>query len=419
VNGDRYGAVNTGCYYPRVNLSRWLWIAVIAGVSPALVNLRASQTAQPPGDAPVSTTVRAIEGPATPLPQEPASAGVTRFSFVAYGDTRSAADPNVPGDGRIIQSEHSRIVDRVIAKARALASTPFPIRFVLQSGDAVLRGTDAAMWNVSFNPVIERLTRSANLPFFFAVGNHDVSGPEGGRAQALQNTLTAISKLIPADGSPRRLNDYPTYAFGYGNSFFIALDSNIPDDAAQLAWVRGQLERLNRARYRHVVVFFHHPPFSSGPHSRTSAPGSEEKLADRPEPQTAAIRNLWLPLFRKHHVDLTITGHDHLFDHWVERYVDRGTTYRMDHVVTGGGGAPIYTYAGEPDVRAYVAAHAAEGVRLDHPMRPGATAEGNPHHFVTIRVDGDRLSLEVTGIGPADYKPYDGRASISLSDGPS
>jgi hypothetical protein len=400
-----------------VNLSRWLSIPVIAGMSLGLASVRAQQIARPPVVAPPSATVRAIEPPATPLPEEPASAGVTRFSFVAYGDTRSASDPKVPGDGRIIQSEHSRLVDRVISRARELASTPFPIRFVLQSGDAVLRGTDAAMWNVSFNPIIERLTRSANVPYFLTVGNHDVAGGDGGRAQGLQNTLTAVSKLIPAEGSPRRLNGYPTYAFGYGNSFFIALDSNIPDDALQIAWVTEQLEHLDRARYRHVIVFFHHPAFSSGPHSRTSAPGSEQKLADRPEPQTLAIRNLWLPLFRKHHVDLTITGHDHLFDHWVEHYVERGTTYRMDHVVTGGGGAPIYTYAGEPDLRAYLTANAAQAVRLDHLMKPGVTADTNPHHFVTIRVDGDRLSLEVTGIGPADYKPYSGRATISLSDG--
>jgi hypothetical protein len=50
-------------------------------------------------------------------------------------------------------------------------------------------------------------------------------------------------------------------------------------------------------------------------------------------------------------------------------------------------------------------------------MRPGATVDANPHHFVTIRVDGERLSLEVTGIGPGDYTPYSGRATISLSDG--
>jgi len=219
-----------------------------------------------------------------------------------------------------------------------------------------------------------------------------------------------MSKLIPAEGSPRRLNGYPTYAFGYGNSFFIALDSNIANDAVQLAWASDQLEQLDRRRYRHVIAFFHHPAFSSGPHSRVSGD------AATPEPQTAAIRNLWLPLFRKHHVDLTIAGHEHLFDHWVEHYVDQGRTYRMDHVVTGGGGAPTYLYNGEPDVRAYLAANAAQRVRLDHLMRPGGTAEANPHHFVTIRVDGNRLSLEVTGIGPARYKPYKRRAAISLRD---
>jgi hypothetical protein len=165
-----------------------------------------------------------------------------------------------------------------------------------------------------------------------------------------------------------------------------------------------------------VIVFFHHPPFSSGPHSRTSGADSHDKVADRPEPQTLVIRNLWLPLFRKHHVDLTITGHDHLYDHWVEHYVDRGRTYRIDHIVTGGGGAPTYIYAGEPELRAYTSANAAQAVRLDHPMRPGVTTDANPPHFVTIRVDGERLSLEVTGVTRADYKPYGNRATAALSD---
>jgi hypothetical protein len=393
-----------------VKLRRSLWIPVIAGVSLAITGVRAQRTAQPAAIAPAAS-VRPIEPPAAQLPGEPASAAITRFSFVAYGDTRSANDPKVPGDGQIIQPEHSRLVDRVISKTRELASSPFPVRFVLQSGDAVLRGTDAAMWNVSFTPIIDRLTATANLPYFFAVGNHDVAAGEGGRPQGLRNTLAAMSKLIPAEGSPRRLNGYPTYAFGYGNSFFIALDSNIANDAVQLAWVRDQLEHLDRRRYRHLIVFFHHPPFSSGPHSRVSGD------AANPEPQTAAIRNLWLPLFRKHHVDLTIAGHEHLFDHWVEHYVDQGTRYRMDHVVTGGGGAPTYTYVGEPNLRAYVSANGVQAVRLDHLMKPGGTADANPHHFVTIRVDGDRLSLEVTGIGPRDYRPYRDRATAVLSDG--
>jgi len=49
-------------------------------------------------------------------------------------------------------------------------------------------------------------------------------------------------------------------------------------------------------------------------------------------------------------------------------------------------------------------------------MKPGMTAAENPHHFVVIQVDGDRLSLEVIGVGPAAYKPYAGQSRIDLND---
>jgi hypothetical protein len=400
-------------------------LLLIAGLSTVVI---AQQPAVPPQLAPqpvipaVWVPVRPIEPPATPLASEASSAGVTRFTFFAYGDTRSGGVLGVPGDGDVIHPEHTRIVDRMIARAGELARTPFPLKFVLQSGDAVLRGINGAMWNVSFSPIIERLTRDANIPYFFSVGNHDVTGMPAGdpqRALGLHNTLTAMSKLIPPEGSPRRLSGYPTYAFGYGNAFFIAFDSNIASDAIQLAWVTNQLEHLDRARYRHVIAFFHHPPFSSGPHSGASGtpmPGTGQKAPDRLEPATVAIRTMYVPLFRKHHVALLVGGHDHLYDHFVEHYVDNGVTYRMDSLVTGGGGAPIYSYVGEPDFRGYVAANVAEGVRVDHLMKPGSTPEENPHHFVVVQVDGDRLSLEVIGTGPAPYTPYNGSAKIVLSD---
>jgi hypothetical protein len=231
-----------------------------------------------------------------------------------------------------------------------------------------------------------------------------------------------MSKLIPPEGSPRRLSGYPTYAFGYGNAFFIALDSNIASDAIQFAWVADQLEHLDRARYRHIVAFFHHAPFSSAPHGGASAapvPGTGQKAPDRLEPQTVAIRTMYVPLFRKYHAALIVAGHDHLYDHFVEHYVDNGVTYRMDSLVTGGGGAPIYTYVGEPDLSAYVQANSAQSVRVDHLMKPGSTIAENPHHFVVVQVDGDRLSLEVIGTGATPYTPYKGSAKIILSDGAS
>ena len=51
-----------------------------------------------------------------------------------------------------------------------------------------------------------------------------------------------------------------------------------------------------------------------------------------------------------------------------------------------------------------------------HLTKPGTTPEENPHHFVVVQVDGDRLSLEAIGTGPTRYTPYKGGATIALSD---
>src|SRR6185295_8112006 len=213
--------------------SRVLAVLLLAcGVAASARQAQPPVPTVPPVAAPV--LVRAIEPPDRPLPAQAESARVTRFSFLAYGDSRGQAD------GVELQTGHGLVVDAMLEKIRSLASTPFPVRFVIQSGDAVAAGRDGAAWNVSFTPIVERITRTAGLPFFFAVGNHDVTGmPVGdpGRMPGLRNALAATSKLIPPEGSPLRLSGYPTYAFGYGNVFVIMLDSNIASDAEQLAWV--------------------------------------------------------------------------------------------------------------------------------------------------------------------------------------
>ena len=381
---------------------RYSWISVVAALGLAAL-LRggpaAGQVGQPP---PAAVVVNAIEPPRSPLPPEAASAAETRFSFIVYGDTREDVG------GREIQKRHGRVVGAMLAKIKILASSRFPARFVLQTGDAVTTGEDAGRWN-AFTPVIDRLTGETALPYFFAVGNHDVSGRPAGdpmRAEGLRNTLAVLANVIPSEESPRRLRGYPTYAFGYGNVFIAVLDSNIAEDPTQLAWVTRQLEGLDRARYVHVFAAFHHPPLSSGPHG-----------GDIVEPQSAAIRRLYLPLFRRHHVEMTLAGHDHLLDHFVERYDDAGGTHRMDHVVTGGGGAPTYTFKSEPDPDAYIAAAAPQKTRVEHLLRPSAQADGNPLHFVVIRVDHDDLSLEVVGVdaGPTEYMPYK-RPRVELRD---
>lgn len=377
-----------------------------AGVTVGALLLGASRVAPAQAAPPTARdTVIGILPAKKPLPPEAQSANVTRFSFIAYGDTRGRRD------GVAEQYEHSLVVDAMLRTIRAMENGPDPVKFVLQSGDAVVNGRDPKQWNVSFVGLINRITQDVGLPYYLAPGNHDVTAAADlnapGRAEGLTNYLRAVGPLIPADGQRRRLNGYPTFAFGYGNTFVIGFDSNIATDSTQFSWVKGQLETLDRKRYPHVVVFFHHPAYSSGPHGGAII-----------ETPTVGVRAQYMPLFRKHNVELLLTGHEHLFEHFVERWRDaNGTMRRMDQIVSGGGGAPLYAYQGEPDLRAYVRAGGADSVRVQHLVKPGQDPGQNPYHFLVVHVDGPRMWVEVRGVDfGSTFSPYrSSRAALSDS----
>jgi calcineurin-like phosphoesterase family protein len=371
--------------------------AGIAACAPVLVR------AQVPAEAVV---VAPLVPPKSPLPPEAQTAGVTRFSFIMYGDTRGRHD------GVDLQAEHTLVIESMLGTIRRAALSGDSIRFVVQSGDAVQNGALGAQLNVSYAPLINRLMREGNVPYFLAVGNHDVGNAvdlaDSRRVDGLRNYLAANARLIPPDGSPRRLSGYPTYAFGYGNTYFIACDSDIPDDTTQVAWMRSQLARLDRKRYTNVAVFFHHPPFSSGNHGGATL-----------ERQAASIRAKWMPMFREHHVRLLLTGHEHLFEHWVERYTDETGPHRIDEIVSGGGGAPLTTYKGEPDLHEYLAAGAAEKVALEHLARPSSEPGANPFHYVVVHVDGERISVDVIGVDWGQgFAPYRSNAAALVDRRP-
>lgn len=363
----------------------------------------AAQAVAPPARTAADTVV-AIMPPRMPLPPERASAGVTRFSFIVYGDTRGRRD------GTELQYEHGLVVESMLRTIAALSGGPDPVRFVLQSGDAVVDGRDPRQWNASFVGLVNRITREGGVPYFLAPGNHDVTNAAEldapGRRVGLRNYLSAVAQLIPPDSASRRLAGYPTFAFGYGNTFVIGFDSDIAEDSTQFAWVRAQLEGLDRGRYVNVVALFHHPVFSSGSHGGATV--------ERP---TAVLRARWMPLFRRHHVRLLFAGHDHVYEHWIERYRDGTGAQRIDQIVSGGGGAPLYGYQGEPDLRDYVRAAGADSVRLEHVVRPGPTPGDNPYHYVVVHVDGRAMWIEVIAVDwGRGFMPYRSPRAV-LDDG--
>ena len=345
--------------------------------------------------APPDQPVRPIAAPARGLPAEAASRAVTRFSFIVYGDTRG------PQDGVAPQPVHAAIVESMLKTIATARAGPDPVRFVLQSGDAVVNGLIGAQWNVSFLPIVNRLALEGGVPYFLAPGNHDLGSSDSVNAPArlarMPNFLAATANTLPREGSPRRLKGYPTFAFGYGNTFVLGFDSNIAADTVQLAWAKGQLEHVDRKRYAHIVVFAHHPAISSGPHGGPTV-----------ERATAALREKWMPMFRANGVQLFFVGHEHFFEHWVERWRDAsGAWRRLDQVVSGGGGAPIYSYRGDPDLTSYLAAGRRDSLTVERLVTPAPDSTGNPHHYVVVHVDGPRMWLDVVGVEwGASFAPY-------------
>ena len=354
------------------------------------------------------SSVTPIAGPSGGIPTEAGSAAITKYSFIVYGDTRGQYD------GQALQPNHQKVLEAMLAAIKARAGGPEAVRLVLQTGDAVTDGRVAAQWNVSYTPLVDRLTVEADIPLFLGVGNHDVTQASnvgsGDRINGLCNYFAATAKLIPQPGSAHRLPDYPTYGFGFANTFFLTFDADVANATTQFFWVKSELEHLDRKRYPNVVVFLHQPPISSGPHG-----------GPRTEPAAATLRTFYMPLFRQHHVRLLLAGHEHFYEHWVERYHDSAGDHRLDEIVTGGGGAPTYMYTGEPDLKQYLDEGSPEHLTAEHLVRPSHDVQKNPLHFVVVTVDGDAFRLEVVGVdgGSAPGKgfaPYDGRATLSLSD---
>lgn len=119
-----------------------------------------------------------------------------------------------------------------------------------------------------FGPLLD-----SGTDLFAILGNHDEMRGRG-------------ADQLEALGMPGRW-----YAVERGELLGIALDSTVPDDPEQLAWLE---ETLASSTATWKLVGFHHPPYSSGFH------GSHEEL-----------RDTFVPLFERYGVQVVFSGHEH------------------------------------------------------------------------------------------------------------
>ena len=216
--------------------------------------------------------------PAAPRKQQPAAQAGEKFTFVAYGDTRS--NPDV----------HARVIAAIVRQHP---------EFVLQSGDLVSNGGNPNQWK-EFDEITAPL-RAAHIAYYPARGNHDLGQYYADR---VHEPILSGNKYY--------------YSFERHKNMFIALDEfqDYDPSSEQYRWLEGQLKR-GRDKDVNTWILFHESPFSVGPHG--------------PTPEALAYLH---PLFKKYQPRAVVCGHDHLY----YRTTRDGVTY----LITGGGGAPLY-----------------------------------------------------------------------------
>jgi 3',5'-cyclic AMP phosphodiesterase CpdA len=267
------------------------------------------------------------------------------FTFVVYGDTRSVLD------------NHRRVVARIRAEVPD---------FLLGTGDLVDEGGKENQWQQFFEIERELLRDNCLYP---AVGNHDRQGR--GRTADSWRTYFAVPENSP---DPERY-----YAFTYGNSRVLVLDSNMHSFALtdQTAWLERQLQAARQdQKIRHIFVVMHHPPFSISLH------GGHRDLRER-----------WTPLYEKYGVDAVFSGHDHVYS--------RAENGGIRYFVSGGGGAPLYPRS--PRASSIDKKSTKFFERVNHYLR--IHVYGDLVEVTAIRADGTQIETTSWGTPPDPEAP--------------
>jgi predicted phosphodiesterase len=248
----------------------------------------------------------------------PADDSKNPFSFILYGDNRTGDDA------------HAAVVRQILQA---------PGDFLVNTGDLVEDGNEPILWQHFFD-IEGNLIRDRSL--FAAVGNHELHEASGA------NFLRYFGDDDPSLNGIRKL--YRTVRWENMRFFFLnGMDTFIGSD--ERTWLDAELTKADaEPNLVWRVVVLHQGLWSSGPH------GNNPRLSD------ANITDV----FRAHHVDLILSGHDHIYE--------RGESNGLKYVVSGGGGAPLYEIAKK---------------------LPTTKKVESTFHFIETKVDGDKIAMTV------------------------
>jgi hypothetical protein len=246
-----------------------------------------------------------------PAPEPDAS----EVKFLAYGDTRS------------FPAVHDSVAEGIVS---TLIEDPDFQSLALLTGDLVNNGDIEADWdNQFFDPSYSSIQEMlSSVPYQSARGNHEMSG-------------VLFEKYFPYP-----YLDGMYWSFDYGPAHFVVVDqyTSYGPGSVQLEWIESDLASTMK---RWKFLYLHAPGWSAGGHSNNWS-----------------VQNYIQPLCEQYGVSIVFAGHNH--------YYARAVVNDVQHITTGGGGAPLYS---------------------PNPGYPNIVAADMSYHFCKIEIDGSNLNF--------------------------
>jgi hypothetical protein len=260
---------------------------------------------------------------------------VTANEEIHTGSFRSAPDTNATsikfmayGDTRTYPADHNQVAGAMVA---SYADDEHFQSFALSVGDLVGAGNSESDWdNQFFHPSYANIQELlANVPYQSCMGNHEQAG-------------LLFKKYFPYPFVAGRY-----WSFDYGPAHFVVVDqyTSYGPGSAQLTWIENDLAATTKPW---KFIYLHEPGWSAGSHSNNTS-----------------VQNYIQPLCEQYGVSIVFAGHNH--------YYARAVVNDVQHVTTGGGGAPLYA---------------------PNPSYPNVVAAAMAHHFCAVEIDGDVLDFK-------------------------
>ncbi len=204
-----------------------------------------------------------------------------KFRFLYVGDAQND-----------IKSRWSRVIRAAYAKAPKSA-------FIVHAGDLVSSGYRDDLWGEWYDSMG---FIAASLPCLPVVGNHELEKPAGAPKTLALPAIWKHEFAYPANGPDLPENE--SYSFDYQGVRFLSLNVNILENEKNFDANRPAIEQM---------AAWVDKALQNNPNRWTIVAQHQGMYSMAQDRNYARMREILIPTYEKHGVDLVLQGHDHLY----------------------------------------------------------------------------------------------------------